>query len=103
MEEEGDVTVLREDHTSLNTFSSTYDTKETRKVVLVEGGNCITRAIQDKIYSCIDFQALMHAVESGITKAIENLRLKVDLEDPLSAEYMNKMMMTAELLTATYL
>jgi hypothetical protein len=35
-------------------------------------------------------------VESDNTKAIVNWRLKVDLEDPLSTEYVNKMTMTAK-------
>jgi hypothetical protein len=84
-----------EDDPPFDTFSSTCDTKE-RKVVLVGNRNWITGAIQDKIFRSINFHVLQHAVESDITKTIVNWRLKVDLEDPLSAEYVNKMTMTAK-------
>jgi hypothetical protein len=47
-------------------------------------------------FPCIDFRALMHAAESDFMEAIGNWRLKVGLEDPSSAECVNKMMMTAK-------
>ncbi len=59
--------------------------RTSKKVVLVGGGNWITGAIQDKIFlSSIDFHALKHVMESDITGAVGNWRLKVELEDPLS-------------------
>jgi siroheme synthase (precorrin-2 oxidase/ferrochelatase) len=65
-----------------------HETKD-KKIVLVGGGNWITWAIQDTIFCSINFHALKDAVESDITEAVENWKLKVDQEDPLSAEYMN--------------
>jgi hypothetical protein len=97
MDENSNATVLMEDDLPLDTFPSTGDNKD-RKVVLVGGENWITgRAIsRDKIFRFINFHALKHAAESDTTKAIVNWRLQVDLEDTLSAEWVNKMMMTAK-------
>jgi hypothetical protein len=39
---------------------------------------------------------LKHAVESAIAKAVGNWKLKVDLEDTLLVECMNKMMVTSK-------
>ena len=104
MDEDSDVTVLMEDDLPLlDTFSSTHEETKDKKVVLVGGGgNWITGAIQDTTFPCINAFALKYIVESDNTKAVGNWMLKVDLEDLLSAECMNKMMVSAkDTVTAT--
>jgi hypothetical protein len=100
MDEDSNATVLMEDDPPLDTFSSTCDTTKVRKVVVVGGGNWITGAIQDKIFRCINFHAMAEASTSGEWHHQSYLSeivggWKVHLEDPLLAEWVNKMMMTA--------
>jgi hypothetical protein len=90
MDENSIATVVMGDNLPLDTLLSTSDNKD-RKAVLVGGENWITGAIQGQdILLYIDFHAVKHAVESDITKAVVEWRLKSHLEDPLSAECVNK-------------
>jgi hypothetical protein len=78
------------------TLSPSRETK-VKKVVLDHGcGKWIMRSVQDTIFHSINFTAMQNVVGNDTMAAVGNWQLQVDMQEPCSAEYKNRVALATE-------